>query len=213
MWLLVGLGNPGRAYESTRHNLGWDALGEIGRAFGLSSGVSRFRGRFGEGRIGPHRVQWLMPETFMNLSGHSVAEAMRFYKVDPSRVVVYHDDLDLPVGKVRMKSSGGHGGHNGLRSIQQQLGTADFLRVRLGIGRPVGPIPVEDHVLTRFSPEERRVVEAMLSQLPPTTPLLLEGDLAGAMNKLANPSGVRRNPLPEGEKSPVSPPRVAPLPS
>lgn len=146
--------------------------------------------------LGPHRVLWLMPETFMNLSGHSVAEALRFYKVEAQRVVVFHDDLDLPPGKVRMKSGGGNGGHNGLRSIQQQLGLADFMRVRLGIGRPAGEMPVDRFVLSRFTPEERQLVDPMLEVLPQTLPLLLEGDMAGAMNRLSNPPGVRRNPLP-----------------
>lgn len=187
MHLLVGLGNPGERYRHTRHNLGWDVVVAIARGWSLASIGNRFRGRFGDGRVGGERVFWLLPETYMNLSGHSVAEAMRFYKLGPDQVIVFHDDLDLALGKVRIKQGGGHAGHNGLRSIQQELGSAEFVRVRLGIGRPPAGRDPSDYVLQPFVAEEGKVVDDLVAALPGVVPLLLAGDLAGAMNKLANP--------------------------
>lgn len=187
MHLLVGLGNPGENYRHTRHNLGWDALERLAVRYRFPPGGRRFQGRFGEGRVAGQRVLWQLPETYMNLSGQAVGEVVRYYKLDPLQVVVFHDDLDLALGRVRIKRGGGNAGHNGLRSIQQHLGTANFVRVRLGIGRPEAGQEVSQFVLTRFTPEERRLVEPLLEGLPEVVPLLLEDDLVAAMNRLANP--------------------------
>lgn len=186
MILLVGLGNPGERYRGSRHNLGWEAIDRIVVGFGLSSGVNRFKGRYGEGRIGPRKVGWLCPETFMNLSGESVSEAQRFFKLDPEQVIVFHDDLDLVPGRVRMKKGGGNGGHNGLKSIQQLLGTPDFFRVRLGIGRPPGRMDPAKFVLAPFGAEERMLVDPILEGLCDAVPPLLDRDLPAAMNRLLN---------------------------
>lgn len=187
MDLLVGLGNPGETYRHTRHNLGWDAVEAIARFHRFSPGSARFQGRFGDGRVAGRRVLWMLPETYMNLSGQAVGEAVRYYKLDPARVVVFHDDLDLPLGRVRIKRGGGNAGHNGLRSLQQHLGTPDFVRVRLGIGRPeTGQDPAQ-FVLNRFSSEERRLLEPMLEALPGVVGEILDEAFAAAMNRLANP--------------------------
>ena len=153
-YLVVGLGNPGKRYAGTRHNIGLRAVEEVVDRLG-GSWRGRWHGRVCETRDGDERIALLAPETFMNESGRSVAPAMRFYKLPPERLVVVHDELDLPLGDVRAKSGGGLAGHNGLRSVVQAIGTQDFLRVRIGIGRPErgDPRPVADWVLQPFSPD------------------------------------------------------------
>jgi peptidyl-tRNA hydrolase, PTH1 family len=153
-YLVVGLGNPGKRYAGTRHNIGLRTVEEVVDRLG-GSWRGRWHGRVCETRDGDERIALLAPETFMNESGRSVAPAMRFYKLPPERLVVVHDELDLPLGDIRAKSGGGLAGHNGLRSVVQAIGTQDFLRVRIGIGRPErgDPRPVADWVLQPFSPE------------------------------------------------------------
>jgi PTH1 family peptidyl-tRNA hydrolase len=185
MRLLVGLGNPGPRYQNTRHNLGWAALEEIIRQYGLTQDGRRFHGRFGSGQVGSERVAWLMPETYMNLSGQSVGEAVRFYKVPPESVLVFHDDLDLVLGRVKVKPGGGNGGHNGLKSIQQILGTPDFIRVRLGIGRPPGRMDPARYVLAPLTSDEQAVTGPRLTFLARELPALLDGQFSQAMNRLA----------------------------
>ncbi|MBF0463305.1 MAG: aminoacyl-tRNA hydrolase, partial [Magnetococcales bacterium] len=185
--LLVGLGNPGEKYRDTRHNLGWEALLRIVDAYQLRATGRRFDGRFGDGPIATTRVWWLLPETYMNLAGQSVGAAVRFFKWTPGQVVVFHDDLDLEPGRVRIKCGGGHGGHNGLKSIQQSLGSADFVRVRLGIGRPPSGMDPAHFVLAPFNAAERTRIVPTLDRLPAALLRILAGDLAGAMNSLYNP--------------------------
>ncbi|WP_085442354.1 aminoacyl-tRNA hydrolase [Magnetofaba australis] len=196
--LLVGLGNPGAQYANTRHNLGWDAVQAMARDHHLSGPSQRFKGLFGDGSISGERVYWLLPETYMNLSGESVGEAARFYKIEPEQVIVFHDDMDLPLGKVKMKVGGGNGGHNGLKSIQQHLGTADFTRIRLGIGRPPERWDPKRFVLAPFTSDERKISEPLLEALSfDALPPLLAGDLPGAMNRLS----LKLNPKPERGES------------
>lgn len=135
MQLIVGLGNPGAQYAGNRHNIGWMAIDRIAADHGFSPWRARFQGLVAEGRLGDEKVVALKPQTFMNLSGQSVGEAMRYLKLDPADIVVLHDELDLAPGKCRVKTGGGHAGHNGLRSIHQHVGEA-YRRVRLGIGHP-----------------------------------------------------------------------------
>jgi len=151
--LVAGLGNPGKEYRGTRHNVGQMAADEVGRRLD-ASWRNRFKGRFAELRDGDDRIGILVPETYMNESGRSVAEAMRFYKLPPERLLVVHDELDLDLGDVRAKRGGGLAGHNGLRSLAESLGTQDFLRVRVGIGRPErgDRRPIADWVLQPFAP-------------------------------------------------------------
>jgi PTH1 family peptidyl-tRNA hydrolase len=149
--LVAGLGNPGREYAHTRHNVGWLVADELARRHG-GSFRGKFSGQLAEVRAGDLRLGLLKPETYMNESGRSIAAAARFFKVDPGSLLVVHDDVDLAPGRLQARSGGGLGGHNGLRSIAQTLGTQDFLRLRIGVGRPErgDRRPVADYVLSDF---------------------------------------------------------------
>ena len=153
--LVAGLGNPGREYERTRHNAGWLVLDELARRHG-GSWRSKFSGSLAEVRLGDLRLALLKPETYMNDSGRSVGAAARFFKVAPEQVLVVHDDVDLEAGRLQARAGGGLAGHNGLRSLAQHLGSQDFLRLRIGVGRPGrgDPRPVADWVLSPFAPED-----------------------------------------------------------
>jgi len=153
--LIAGLGNPGREHAADRHNAGWMVVDELARRHS-GSFKSKFSGRLAETRVGDARVALLEPETYMNESGRSIGAAARFFKVEPEDVLVVHDDVDLPVGRLQVRLGGGLAGHNGLRSISQALGTPEFLRVRIGVGRPErgDPRPVADYVLSSFAPED-----------------------------------------------------------
>jgi peptidyl-tRNA hydrolase, PTH1 family len=156
--LIVGLGNPGSKYQWTRHNAGFMVLDKLSDVAGISTARKKFSGFYGEGSWQGEQLLLLKPLTFMNLSGRSVAEALRFHKLSLENLIVIHDDLDIPFGRVKVKEGGGHAGHNGLRSLLSELGSGDFTRVRVGIGRPSRG-DVVDYVLNRFADEE-------LSRLP-----------------------------------------------
>ena len=153
--LVAGLGNPGREYERTRHNLGWLVLDELARRH-HGSWRSKFSGSLAEVRLDGLRLALLKPETYMNESGRSVGAAARFFKVEPERLLVVHDDVDLEPGRLQARAGGGLAGHNGLRSLAQDLGTQDFERLRIGVGRPGrgDPRSVSDWVLSGFAPED-----------------------------------------------------------
>lgn len=179
--LIVGLGNPGPKYLWTRHNAGFMVLDRIAQRAGISIARKNFSGLCGEGALAGSKVVLIKPQTFMNLSGRSVLPAMTFYKLTPADVVVIHDDLDVPFGKVKLKSGGGHGGHNGLRSLVAELGTPDFIRIRVGIGRPaLGD--VVDYVLTGFSAEEMKVLPGVIDGAADAVELLLAEGLPKAMS-------------------------------
>ena len=152
--LIVGLGNPGSKYQWTRHNAGFMVLDRLSDIAGISVARKKFSGFYGEGDWQGDHLLLLKPLTFMNLSGRSVVEALRFHKLHLKDVVVIHDDLDIPFGKVKFKEGGGHAGHNGLRSLVAELGSGDFTRVRVGIGRPSRG-DVVDYVLNRFTDDEQ----------------------------------------------------------
>ena len=153
--LVVGLGNPGREYAGNRHNVGWMVVEELARRHGVSW-KGKFSGQLAELRLDGHRVALLKPETFMNESGRSVGAAARFYKLEPDAVLVVHDEMDLEAGRLQARSGGGLAGHNGLRSVAAHLNTPDFLRLRVGVGRPGrgDPLKGADYVLSNFTPEE-----------------------------------------------------------
>jgi peptidyl-tRNA hydrolase, PTH1 family len=155
--LIAGLGNPGPRHERDRHNVGWMVIDEIARRRDASF-KSKFNGRIGETRFDQSRVALLKPETYMNESGRSISAAARYYKVDPEGVLVVHDDVDLELGRLQARAGGGLAGHNGLRSIAQALGTPDFLRLRIGVGRPGrgDQRDVADFVLAPFEPHDDR---------------------------------------------------------
>lgn len=163
-WLIVGLGNPGPKYEATRHNVGQMALDEMAREMGESFKAHKTNSRVASGRFRVPGPQFVLvkPNSFMNLSGGPTQQAAKYFGVDPSRVIVLHDELDIPFGHVKLKQGGGHGGHNGLRDIAKALGTPDFLRVRVGVGRPPGSKDPADFVLSPFSSSERKELDLLL---------------------------------------------------
>lgn len=185
MRLVVGLGNPGAQYEHNRHNIGFLALNRVAVKYGLPSWKKQFQSEWAETRFSPeHRIALLKPQTFMNLSGNAVATAAGFYKIPPETVIVLHDELDLPPGRLRVKQGGGSGGHNGLRSIDAHLGE-NYWRVRIGIGHPGDKDMVSHYVLSDFSRAEREIQDKMLTAIADYFPLLVAGDAAGFMNKIA----------------------------
>jgi len=183
MKLLVGLGNPGAQYAGNRHNIGFMAIDAIADATGVSNWKSKHAGLLAEASIGGERALLLKPQTYMNKSGDSVQQVARFYKIENPDIIVFYDELDLAPGKVRVKVGGGNGGHNGLRSIDPQIGL-DYKRVRLGIGHP-GKEFVTHHVLGDFAKADRAWLTPLLDEIAHQVPLLLKGDDSGFMNKLA----------------------------
>lgn len=183
--LIVGLGNPGPKYQWTRHNAGFMVLDRFSHANGISLAKKSFSGLYGEGSRHGVRLLLLKPQTFMNLSGRSVAEALRFHKLSLSDLIVIHDDLDIPFGRIKLKEGGGHGGHNGLRSLVQELGGAGFARVRVGIGRPVHG-DVVDYVLQNFAREEMADLATLLDGALDLLGALLEDGLPKAMSLYNN---------------------------
>ncbi len=185
MRLVVGLGNPGSRYARNRHNVGFMAVNAIARKHASPGFRSRFKGELAEGPIGGERVLLLKPQTFMNLSGESVGEAARFFKILPSEIVVIHDEIDLRPGKLRVKLGGGSAGHNGLRSIDTLLGP-DYWRVRIGVGHPGIKELVQPYVLQNFSGEELAGwVEPLLGAVAEMVPLLLSGAPDAFMSEVA----------------------------
>lgn len=184
MKLFVGLGNPGGKYARHRHNIGFMALDRIAADHGFSPWKSKFQGQISEGQLGREKVMLLKPETFMNNSGQSVGEAMRFYKLAPQDVTVLQDELDLAPGKARMKQGGGHAGHNGLRSLHAHIGDT-YNRVRLGIGHPGRKELVSGYVLHDFSKADETWLEDLLRGVSDGAAHLAEGDGGKFMNAVA----------------------------
>jgi PTH1 family peptidyl-tRNA hydrolase len=183
MRLFVGLGNPGAKYAGNRHNVGFVVVDAIAKRHGIGPWRRRFQGVACEGPIGGERVQLLLPGTFMNDSGRAVAEAMHFYKLPISDIVVIHDELDLPPGKVRVKAGGGIAGHNGLRSITAHIGN-EYRRVRIGIGHPGVKELVHPYVLSDFAKSERGWVEALTGIIADNADVLARGEDASFQNKV-----------------------------
>lgn len=208
MLIFAGLGNPGGQYAGHRHNIGFMALDAIAQAQGFSPWKKGFSGQVSEGRLGSEKLLLLKPETFMNRSGQSVGEAMRYYKLSPEDITVFHDELDLAPGKVRLKSGGGHAGHNGLRSIHAHIGET-YDRVRLGIGHPGQKDKVAGYVLHDFSQADREWLAPLLEGVSEAAPLLAAGDGAGFLNRIA----LRTVPQRKTERAaPKAEPAPAPAP-
>ncbi|MFL2655527.1 MAG: aminoacyl-tRNA hydrolase [Alphaproteobacteria bacterium] len=185
MQLLVGLGNPGKKYQYNRHNIGFMAIDEIVRFYQLSPERSRFDSIAYEGFIEGEKLLLLKPNTYMNDSGIAVGKAARFLKVELEKIVVFHDEIDLINGKVRVKQGGGHAGHNGLRSIQNHLGSNNYKRIRLGIGHPGQKEKVIKHVLGDFTKEDKKWVEPQLLAIAIALPSLLRGKDNDFMSQIA----------------------------
>ncbi len=183
--LLVGLGNPGGEYAGHRHNAGFMAVDAIAASLGFSSFKNKFQGDMTEGVIEGSKAVLIKPMTYMNNSGQSVKATAGFYKIPPANVIVFHDELDLQPGKLRVKQGGGNAGHNGLKSIQAHLGTADFWRVRIGIGHPGDREKVHGYVLHDFSKEDKKWLGPLLDACGRHAGLLVKHDMPAFMSKVA----------------------------
>lgn len=209
MKLFVGLGNPGEKYSRNRHNIGFMVLDNLAES-GFSAWKSKFQGRIAEGRIGAEKVVLLKPETFMNLSGQSVGEAMRYYKLSPADITVFHDELDLVPGKIKLKTGGGHAGHNGLRSLHQHIGP-DYTRLRIGIGHPGHKDKVARYVLHDFAKSDGDWISDLMRGIEKGVPFLAADAGPKFLNAVAlslspaqpstgkNPTAAKPKPEPEPE--------------
>lgn len=181
--IVAGLGNPGAQYERQRHNVGFMAVDRLAARAGVPVTRKRLRSLLGKGVVAGRSAVLLKPQTYMNLSGEALQQAARFYRVDPQDVVVIHDDGDLELGRLMLKRGGGNAGHNGIQSISQSLGTRDYLRVRIGIGRPMGGPSMSAHVLAGFTSDETKGIDEALERACDAVELLLESGEAAAMNR------------------------------
>lgn len=188
-WLVAGLGNPGPGYAGNRHNVGQMALAQLADRRSLTFKNHKANAAVAEGRsAGPGpRLILAKPNTFMNVSGGPIAALLRFYKIPPARLIVLHDELDIPFDELRLKFGGGHGGHNGVRDTIAALGTGDFTRVRLGIGRPPGRQPAADFVLKDFGPQEREALPVMLEDAADAVELIATEGLTAAQQRFHSP--------------------------
>lgn len=180
--LIVGLGNPGLRYAHSRHNVGFMIVDEFAHAHDLRFSRKRFNAEIAEGDIGDKRVMIAKPQTFMNLSGEAVGKLFKFYKIAPHDLIVVYDDLDLPLGKMRMRTKGSAGGHHGMESIIAHVGNSDFPRLRVGIGRP-NPDADIDHVLGNFEGDERKLMDETFERAAEAIGVWLADDINAAMNK------------------------------
>ncbi len=204
LYLIVGLGNPGPRYEKTRHNIGFRAVERLAQKHGLTFSKIEQRAQVASGTILGRRVILAKPQTFMNLSGDSVAPLARFYKIEPDHILVVHDDLDLPLGTLRLRETGSSGGQNGLKHILQRLGTQDIPRVRLGIGRPPGRMDPVDYVLTPFKGDDEILAAEVQDRAAAAIETWLSEGIEMAMSR-HNGSG---EPRMKKQKEPVENPET-----
>lgn len=195
MKIIAGLGNPGTQYAGNRHNIGFMAVDALQRLPSFAPWSKKFKAEISEGEIAGEKVLLMKPQTYMNLSGESVGEAMRFLKLTPADIIAIHDELDLPAGRVRIKTGGGHGGHNGLKSLDAHCGK-DYRRLRLGIGHPGDKERVHGHVLGDFAKADRVWLEPLLDAIADNATMLVKAEDSQLMNKLALATGSK----PEAEK-------------
>lgn len=183
-WLVVGLGNPGQKYESTPHNIGWLVVEELASRMGASFGRARkAKALVADGHLDGQRSTLVKPLSFMNLSGEPVAALMAYQKIPLERLVVVHDEIDLPFGALRLKSGGGDNGHNGLKSLRQRLGSGEYTRVRIGVDRPTGPIAPADYLLRPFPAARRKEVPDVVTRAADAVEAVLGNGLAKAQNQ------------------------------
>ena len=187
MWLLVGLGNPGREYETTRHNIGFLGLDYIADKMGLHINQKKFKALQTSGDLRNHKVLYLKPQTYMNLSGESVQAAATYYKIPPHKIIILHDDIDLPFQMIRVKKGGGHGGHNGIRSVTSHIGS-DFIRIRMGVHRPSEKTKVHDYVLGQFSQQETEILEEIFEKSYQAIQTIMTDSVASAQQSFNNKS-------------------------
>lgn len=181
MFLIVGLGNPGKEYEKTRHNIGFEAIDYIANKYNIDVNRAKFKGVCGEGFIGSEKVILLKPTTYMNLSGESIREVVNFYKLSEEDIVVLYDDISLEVGRMRIREKGSAGGHNGIKSIIANLGCDVFPRIKIGVGQPKGNLV--SHVLGRFAKEEEELLESVIEASAEAIKVIMADSTKDAMNK------------------------------
>lgn len=182
MYIVIGLGNPGKKYENTRHNVGFMVIDKLAETYGISISKLKFKALIGEGKIGTKKVVLVKPQTYMNLSGEAVREIFNFYKEEPEKFLLIYDDLDTGLGNIRIRKKGSAGTHNGMRSVVSQLGFSDFPRIRIGIGSN-GEKEIVDFVIGNFSKDEKKKIDEVISNVVKATECFVENDIDLAMNK------------------------------
>lgn len=183
MYIIVGLGNPGAEYEKTRHNVGFRAIDEIAKNLNIDISKTKFDAIIGEGRLGSEKVILMKPQTYMNLSGTSVRQAMDFYKLDVENLIVIYDDIDIELGKIRVKKNGSAGTHNGMRNIVQMISSENFPRVRIGTDKPKNGMDLASFVLMPFTKDESSIVESAIEKASKAVEKIICGGVASAMNE------------------------------
>lgn len=183
MYIIAGLGNPSKEYERTRHNVGFDALDVLADKVGTTIEEKKFKGLYGRGIIGGEKVLLLKPQTFMNLSGESIRAATDFYKVEPDHIIVIYDDISLDVGQLRIRKKGSAGGHNGIKNIIAHLGTQEFPRIKVGVGDKPKKMDLADYVLSRFSKEDRALMEDAFKEAAQAVEVMITDGADAAMNR------------------------------
>lgn len=191
MFLIVGLGNPGKEYDGTRHNIGFAAIDYIADKYNIELNRIKFKGVFGEGLINGKKVILLKPTTYMNLSGESIREVINFYKISNEEVIIVYDDISLEVGRLRIREKGSHGGHNGIKSIIANMGTDIFPRVKIGVGAPKGNLV--SHVLGKFSNDEVEILRETIKASSEAVSIMLKIDTKEAMNKFNGFNACKEN--------------------
>ncbi len=183
MYIIVGLGNPGKKYEHTRHNAGFEALDKLAKEHDIKIDKLKHRALIGEGRIGNEKVLLVKPQTYMNLSGESLASICQFYKLDIDKLIVMYDDIDLDIGKLRIRKKGSAGSHNGMKSIIKCLSSQDFPRIRIGVSKPPAGWDLADFVLSKFTKSEEKALDESLERAVLTVEEIIASDIETAMNK------------------------------
>lgn len=189
MWLVAGLGNPGRRYEYTRHNVGFRVIDCLSRGSEIPLSKKGFFAKWGKGLWVNEEVIIAKPQTYMNLSGESISRLIKFFRIDPAQLIVIHDDLDLDFGLIRIREKGGDGGHKGVRSIIEHVGSGEFIRVRLGIGRPDNKEDGTDYVLSRFDMNQRETLRVQMEQASEAVRTIITEGTAKAMNQFNRKQG------------------------
>ena len=184
MYLIAGLGNPDKKYDCTRHNIGFDAIDMIAREINCDIKKLKFKALLGEGKIGGEKVILAKPQTYMNNSGEAVRDIAAFYKIEPKNIIIFHDDISLPTGRIRLRPKGSDGGHNGLKSIIYQLVSDEFLRVKIGVGAPENKnFDLADYVLGKFTKEDLEKIIPVLKECFAISESIIKDGISNAMNK------------------------------
>lgn len=182
-FIIVGLGNPGRKYEGTRHNMGFDTIDKLAKEYSIKVNKNKFKALYGEGRMGTTKVILVKPQTFMNLSGESVRDIVEWYKVPLSNLILIFDDIDIGLGEVRIKRKGSAGSHNGMKSVIYQLADDEFPRVKIGVGAAPTEMDLADYVMSHFSRADRKIIDESIDRAAKAVQMIVDGDIDEAMNE------------------------------